>query len=244
MVNTVNLDLDLDERRDASPAARVCVVQACSYTRGVGAPTITEDCKTFREFEREVARLKAELDAVLAAAKTHFGAPAGPVDSSKEDLRGAGVDSPETDGSEASLARLDGGDVCVEDLMTRNVKTLAPNDKIAVIDELMKVGNFRHVVVVEDDGTVVGVVSHRDIVFSALDWNMGQGRRAHDLALETFTAKHVMQSSVVGIDPDAPLSEAAKLMQNRKIGCLPVLRDKKLVGILTEGDILAALSQA
>ena len=57
-----------------------------------------------------------------------------------------------------------------------------------------------------------------------------------------FTAKQIMQNTVVSIDPDAPLAEAAELMQSRKIGCLPVVRDENLVGILTEGDFLALLS--
>lgn len=242
MADTTNLDLDLDRLKDADRIARVCVVQACSYTKGVGAPTITEDCKTFREFEREIDRLKAELDAVLAEAKTHMGgSTTKDAGSSEQTSKTAVADSEGAAARSLERPRLDSG-LCVRDLMTQNVKTLSPNDKLSVVDELMKVGNFRHVVVVEDGGVVTGVVSHRDIVFSALSWSMGQGRHAHDNSLETFTAKQVMQNTVVSIDPDAPLSEAAELMQSRKIGCLPVVRDEKLVGILTDGDFLALLS--
>ena len=178
MVNTSNLDLDLDRLQDTEPATRVCVVEACSYTKGVGAPTITEDCKTFREFEREVDRLKVELDAVLAEAKARMGAPTRRrADSLEQNSKETGRGSSVADTGETDPPPLGSG-LCVRDLMTRNVKTLAPNDKISVVSELMKVGNFRHVVVVEDSGAIAGVVSHRDIVFTALDWRMPIGRPA------------------------------------------------------------------
>ena len=60
MLETTNLELDFENKKDSDFRARVCVVQACSYTKGVGAPTITEDCTSYREFEREIESLKIE----------------------------------------------------------------------------------------------------------------------------------------------------------------------------------------
>ncbi|MEN8161566.1 MAG: CBS domain-containing protein, partial [Myxococcota bacterium] len=114
-------------------------------------------------------------------------------------------------------------------------------DRLQVADELMQQGGFRHVVVV-DDGRVVGVVSRRDIFHGALAWSLGQGKKAHEAHLAASPAKDVMAADVVSVDPDAPLAEAAALLREHQIGCLPVVAGDRLVGVLTEGDFLALLA--
>jgi CBS domain-containing protein len=129
--------------------------------------------------------------------------------------------------------------------MTRDVRTLKPNDKILIAEELMKVGRFRHIVVVDEaGGEVVGVLSHSDICFNALAWSLGEGRTAHDRLLGTLPVKQVMQNSVLTVRPDAPLSEAARTMAENQISCLPVIDSGRLVGILTAGDFLAMVTGA
>jgi hypothetical protein len=78
----------------------------------------------------------------------------------------------------------------------------------------------------------------------ALSWSMGHGKRERDTALESFPVKQVMQTNVVSVDPEMPLAEAAGLMIETKIGCLPVLDGEELVGILTETDFLGLLAPA
>ena len=126
--------------------------------------------------------------------------------------------------------------------MTRNVKTVGRNEKLSVASELMKVGGFRHLVVMDEDDEVAGVISHRDIFFNALAWSMGQGSKAHERNLEVVSAKDVMRSDVRTIDRNASLPEAAGLMRKNQIGCLPVTERGSLVGIITEGDFLALLA--
>jgi CBS domain-containing membrane protein len=129
--------------------------------------------------------------------------------------------------------------------MSRDVKTMHRNDKLSLADELMKVGGFRHVVVVEDDDSeVVGIVSHRDIFYSALAWSTGQGETAHQKALDSIPVKNVMCTDVETVAPDTPLADAARIMLEKKIGCLPVIRSERLVGVLTEGDFLSMLTGA
>jgi CBS domain-containing membrane protein len=225
-----NLELDFDA---SGRLARVCVALACSYTKDGGAPILSESCSSYEDFEREVARLKQELESALREARARFAGEKPPA-AEVESVPSARTLVP----ASKSGARL------VRDLMTREVRTLSPMDDLSVADELMKVGRFRHVVVVSEDGSVTGVVSQRDIFYDALAWSMGQGTHAHEKALQSTPAKEVMMSPVVSVASDAPLSEAAALLAEQKIGCLPVVDSGQLVGILTEGDLLSMLAGA
>ena len=228
----LTLDLDTGARSGEKPAARIAVAEAWGFTRHGGAAIVTRDCTSLAALEREVERLKGELDEALAAARTRLAghAPAPPQPEAKTEAEGV-----------RQIAALDTS-LRVADVMTREVRTLGPNDQLALADELMKQGRFRHVVVVED-GRVVGVLSQRDIFHGALAWSLGQGRRAHEQLLATTSVKDVMASHVVTVDPNAPLAEAAALLCERKIGCLPVVAGDELVGILTEGDFLALVTR-
>jgi CBS domain-containing membrane protein len=234
MSELVNLDLDVSRRAD-SEVARVTVALACSYVSESGAPTLTEDCATYEAFEREVDRLRGELDTILDQAASHFGRRA--PGQAPGDRAAATAEAPRRRREPRAEAGLTVGDV-----MTRDVRTLGPNDKLAAADELMRVGRFRHVVVVNDEGKLVGVVSHRDIFFNALAWSLGQGRVGHEKALASVAVKEVMRADVVTVRPDQPLGEAGAAMLERKVGCVPVIEDQRLVGILTEGDFLALLT--
>lgn len=241
-----NLALDIAEvRGEQGILARVYVELACNYRKDGGAPTITADCGSLREFEVEITRLKAECDEMLREAVGRFaevGDPrAEPTKGSREKPASA-VSGEKLEQDEAGPVRLDAG-VCVRDRMTREVRTLRRNDKLSLADELMKVGGFRHVVVVEDDGDeVAGVISQRDIFYSALAWSTGLGTEGHRKALESQLVKAVMQADVTTVGPDAPLVDAVQIMLDKRIGCLPVVENRDLVGILTEGDLLALLA--
>ena len=94
------------------------------------------------------------------------------------------------------------------------------------------------------EGAVAGVVSQRDLFHGALAWSLGQGSEAHRKALEACPVKQVMQCDVRQTTPDTPLAEAAREMLAAKIGCLPVVERERLVGILTESDLLALIVPA
>ena len=130
----------------------------------------------------------------------------------------------------------------VADVMTSDVKTVRRNDPLSAAEALMDGGRFRHVVVLDEQGMLAGVISHRDMFYSRLTQSMGQGRYAHEKALAALTVKHVMQTDVTTVDPETTLEEAAELMMARKIGCLPVLDGDELVGLLTASDFLSILA--
>ena len=127
----------------------------------------------------------------------------------------------------------------VRDLMTHEVATLERNDKLSIADNVMKLGRIRHMPVLDEDGQLAGMVSQRDLFRGALLRALGYGSHAEKKMLDTVLVKEVMVTDLVMTSPKVSLLEAAHLMLERKIGCLPVLEDGKLVGILTEGDFVA-----
>jgi len=126
----------------------------------------------------------------------------------------------------------------VRDLMTTKVVTLGPNDKLTGADDVMRLGRIRHLPVVDEDGTLAGIVTQRDLFHSGLLRALGYGTHARERALETMVVKEAMRSEVATTTPDTPLADAARLMIERQIGCLVVLDGKKIAGILTEGDFV------
>ena len=227
----LTLDLETGTRPGEKAAARIAVAEAWGFTRHGGGAVVTRDCTSVAALEREVARLKQELDAALDEGRARLAgkAPAAPKAASARAHGAHRIPALDTK-------------LRVGDVMTREVRSLGPNDQLTLADELMKQGRFRHVVVV-DEGRVVGVLSQRDIFHGALAWSLGQGRKAHEQLLATTPVKEVMASHVVTVDPNAPLVEAAALLREHKIGCLPVVAGEELVGILTEGDFLALLAR-
>jgi acetoin utilization protein AcuB len=126
-------------------------------------------------------------------------------------------------------------------VMTTAVTTLDRNDAVDIADGLMCMGRIRHLPVL-DGGRVVGVVSQRDLFRSALAAALGLGSQAQTKLLKTLRVKEVMSEPPVTIGAGAAVAEAARLMLERKIGCLPVTADGALVGIVTESDLLRLLT--
>ncbi len=123
--------------------------------------------------------------------------------------------------------------------MTPNPRTLGRNDRLRLADDIIRMKRLRHLPVLDEDGELVGVVSQRDLFRTALARVVGFGEHAQDRFLDTIPVKEVMSEHPVVVAPDTPLEAAARLMVDRKVGCLPVLEDGKLVGIITETDFVA-----
>jgi CBS domain-containing protein len=126
----------------------------------------------------------------------------------------------------------------VKDVMSRDVQVVGRNDQLAVADTLMKEARIRHLVVLDEDQLVCAVVSQRDLFRGALLRALGFGGRAEDSMLRQMVVKEAMSGELHTTTPDASVSEAARTMIDRKIGCLPVLDGEKLVGIVTETDFV------
>jgi CBS domain-containing protein len=121
------------------------------------------------------------------------------------------------------------GSTRVEDVMTRKVITLRPDQTFADTVNLMAKHSFRHFLVVESTARLVGVISDRDILLAVArtrDWN-------------TSYVRQFMSRDMVAVKPDTKLSVATGMMLSKRINCLPVVDDNGIVcGIITSTDLL------
>jgi len=132
----------------------------------------------------------------------------------------------------------------VRDVMTAQVTTLKRNDKLTLASDVMQLGRIRHLPVLDDSGEqLAGIVSQRDLFRGALAQALGYGQHASRKLLDTFAVKDVMTTEVITTSPDTPLVSAARELIERKIGCLPVVENGRLVGIITEGDFVALVAR-
>jgi acetoin utilization protein AcuB len=131
----------------------------------------------------------------------------------------------------------------VKDRMSRHPLTIGTDITISATHKYMQEQNVRHLPVVDKAGKMVGLVTEDDLLqaepSSATSLSVWE---IHGL-LDRITAKDVMVHDVITTSEDTPIEEAAHLMLTHKIGCLPVLRDGKLVGIITESDIFRTLME-
>lgn len=127
-------------------------------------------------------------------------------------------------------------DTHVSAIMSKDLLTIEQNEKLVKADELMRVRRVRHVLVVDEEGALTGVLSQRDIFHGGLLKALGYGTRAKQAALDSLLVKEAMTAEPVTTAPTTSLRAAARVMVERKLGCLPVLDGDRLVGILTESD--------
>ncbi|HTL25286.1 MAG TPA: CBS domain-containing protein [Burkholderiales bacterium] len=130
----------------------------------------------------------------------------------------------------------------VKDVMSREVRTVQRNDQLGVADKLMKDERIRHLPVIDESGDVCAVVSQRDLFRGALLRSLGYGSRAEETLLRQVVVKEAMSADLFTTTPDTPVAEAARVMVERRIGCLPVLDGGKLVGIVTETDFVRLIA--
>ena len=125
----------------------------------------------------------------------------------------------------------------VKEVMVKEVATLDVNDELSLANDIMRLGRIRHLPVV--DGTrLAGIISERDLFRSSLAQALGYGSEATRDLMKKLRIKDVMVPKVVTVSPEMALCEATKIMVEQKIGCLPVVEGGRLVGLITETDIL------
>jgi len=126
--------------------------------------------------------------------------------------------------------------------MTKNPVTVSPKETIVLARAIIRQRGIRRLPVMDGD-RLVGIVTDRDLREAwASDANTLSTQELHYL-LERIPVRDVMSAPVVTVAPETPLENAITILQEKKIGGLPVLSDGQLVGILTETDVLRAFTQ-
>jgi CBS domain-containing membrane protein len=129
----------------------------------------------------------------------------------------------------------------VRDLMTEGVFAVGVDDNLETIRTLMEERNIRHAPVVGFGGVLLGLVTQRDLLRHSLKSD-ALPPRAEAEAMQMTTAGEIMTPNPTTADPELDIRDAARVMLDRKYGCLPVVEGARLVGIVTEADFVRFLA--
>ena len=125
----------------------------------------------------------------------------------------------------------------VEDVMSRSVVTLTPDHTLREAIELLQSKRIRHLPVV-GGSKVVGIVTDRDVKRATPSLLSGIDRSGYERVLEKTTVAQFMTREPLTVTPKSKLKAAVKIFLERKVGALPVVEEGRLVGILTDVDVL------
>ena len=124
--------------------------------------------------------------------------------------------------------------------MKKDLVTISKDERMTVAKKILKEKNIRHLPVV-DGKRLVGLVTNMDIRKSEASPATSLEVRELHYLLDKLTVGEIMTRNVITISPDISIEEAAILLHDNKIGCLPVVEDGNLVGIITENDVMEIL---
>lgn len=128
--------------------------------------------------------------------------------------------------------------------MKRNPVFVDEGDSMKKAMDLLKEHEIRHLPVLKDGERLVGILSERDIKQASPSPATALEIREIYYLLDKVKVKQIMTRRPYTISSSAPIEEAALIMREKKIGCLPVIEEGKLVGIITETDILDAFIES
>ena len=125
----------------------------------------------------------------------------------------------------------------VKDRMTPDPVTITPSTTFPEAYRILREKRIRHLPVKDRHGKLIGVVALTDLLHASPSSATTLSVFEMNYLLANLHVKEVMASPPITVPEDAPLEEAARLMVEKKIGCLPVMHDGELCGLITETDI-------
>jgi acetoin utilization protein AcuB len=125
----------------------------------------------------------------------------------------------------------------VKERMTRNPITIRPDTPVTEAQAMMKREKIHHLPVMDKDEKLVGIVSEKDLLYASPSPASTLSVYEMSSLLAKLKVEKVMTKNVVTAAENVPLEEAARIMADRGIGGLPIVRGASLVGIITESDI-------
>jgi CBS domain-containing membrane protein len=125
----------------------------------------------------------------------------------------------------------------VAEIMTREPYTLGPDDTLEKARKMMAQYLIRHIPVIDDEDTLVGLITQRDVLAAQDSTVLNQ--IGDDSSCDRYIAvSSVMTTPVKTTGESASLRSTAMYLQRHKLGCLPVLSEGKLAGIITDSDFV------
>lgn len=126
----------------------------------------------------------------------------------------------------------------INDVMTTDVFALDVSQSLAMVRYLMRLKHVRHIPIVDDENRFVGLLTHRDLLAHTVSLLADIDEEEQDELDRYIPVAEVMKKDVVTVSPDLDLRAAIPIILENKYGCLPVVADGVLVGIVTEADFL------
>jgi acetoin utilization protein AcuB len=124
--------------------------------------------------------------------------------------------------------------------MRKELITIGENERLEKAFELMKQHRIRHLPVTKGrTRQLVGIITERDIRQAMVPMSTGKKRKDRYYLPQDILVNDFMTREVISVEPRTPIEEAARLIYRHKIGGLPVVEKGRVVGIITETDILA-----
>lgn len=129
----------------------------------------------------------------------------------------------------------------VSDWMTKTIYTLGPENSVSEAIYLLKEKKIKHLPITNKDQRLLGILSDRDI--KEYTPSKATSLDIHELHFVLFKTKisTIMKKKVLTTTPDMPVEEAAMIMYDNNIGCLPVVEHGRLVGIISDRDLFHVL---
>jgi CBS domain-containing protein len=141
----------------------------------------------------------------------------------------------------------------IREIMSSDVVTVRTDTPLKQVAEILADGGISGLPVVDQDGSVVGVVSEADILFKergpssrsgVFAWLLDRYGFEGRLKLEARVAGEAMTAPAIVIEPRRPVAEAAHIMLERRVNRLPVVENGRLVGIVTRSDLVKAFARS
>jgi len=126
----------------------------------------------------------------------------------------------------------------IKDIMTTEVFVLHATQTLELVRSLMRIKHVRHVPIVEQDNTFVGLMTHRDLLAQTISHLAEVDDNEQEYLDRHIHIMNIMKTDVITAEPDMDVCEAISMLLEHKYGCLPVVSEGKLVGIVTEADFL------
>ncbi len=125
----------------------------------------------------------------------------------------------------------------VKERMTRNPIFIRPDTPVTDAQALMKKEKIHHLPVLDKEERLVGIVTEKDLLYASP--SVATTLSVYEMTglLAKLRVDRVMSKEVATAAEDTPLEEAARVMADRRIGGLPIMRGKALVGMITESDL-------